>query len=237
MTRILVWDLPTRLFHWLLAGSFLSAFAIATLTDDDGALFPVHMLLGLVVAFMVLLRLVWGLVGSRHARFTSFAWRPAELATYLRDAVAGRAGRAYPGHNPATTWAVAVMLACALGLGATGLAMSSGSEAAEAVHEVLAWILLGTVGAHLVGIAWHALRHRENIATSMVHGYRRGDPGAAIASARPVAGLVFLALTGAWAGGLARGYDPAAGTVTMLGTTIALGEDGEGGDDGDEDDD
>lgn len=58
MKRILVWDLPVRLFHWALAGSFVVAFAAANLADDESTTFAVHMLLGGVVAFMVLLRFV-----------------------------------------------------------------------------------------------------------------------------------------------------------------------------------
>ena len=237
--RILVWDLPVRLFHWLLAGSFLAAFLIAVSTDDDGTLFPVHALFGLVMGFVVVLRLVWGFVGTTHARFTAFAWSPAALVAYLRDAFSPGAARRWVGHNPGSSWASAVIFACALGLGATGIAMSSGSEVAEEVHEVLAWTLLATVGAHLAGLAWHTLRHREAIGLAMVDGRKVGDPGAAIRSARPLAGLAFLALTGAWTGGLVNGYDPATATVTLpgIGTRIALGEGGEGGEGGDHHDD
>lgn len=65
MKRILVWDLPTRLFHWLLAASFIAAFTIANVVDDDSATFVVHMLLGAVMSAMVVQRVLWGVVGSR----------------------------------------------------------------------------------------------------------------------------------------------------------------------------
>ena len=65
MSRILVWDLPTRLFHWLLAAGFAAAFAIAILASDEHPLFPIHALPGLVLAFMVVLRVLWGFVGTR----------------------------------------------------------------------------------------------------------------------------------------------------------------------------
>ncbi len=238
MTRILVWDLPTRLFHWLLAGSFLSAFAIAVTMDDDGSLFPVHMLLGLVAAFMVGLRLVWGVLGSRPSRLTELALNPAELLAYLRAALTGGARRLWAGHNPGTSRAAVVMFACVLGLAATGVLMSKGYEAVEEVHEVLAWTMLGTVGVHLAGIALHTLREREVIALSMVDGRRRGAVGGGLASARPLAGLVFLALTGAWTGGLVSSYDAATSTVVVpvVGARLTLGEGGEGGEhEGDDD--
>lgn len=225
MTRILVWDLPTRLFHWLLAGSFLTAFSIALTTHDDGALFPVHMLLGLVVAFMVVLRLVWGVVGSVPSRLASFAWNPADLVAYVKEAFSGGKIRSWIGHNPGSTWAAAVMFACALGLAGTGLLMSQGFEAVEEVHEVLAWTMIAAVGVHLAGIAWHTLRHREVIALSMVDGRRLGDPAHAIASARPLMGVAFLALTGAWAGGLVSAYDPATSSLDLpIVGTLTLGE-------------
>jgi cytochrome b len=238
MTRILVWDLPTRLFHWLLAGSFLSAFAIATTMDDEGRLFPVHMLLGLVAAFMVVLRLVWGVIGSRPSRLSELALKPADLFAYVRHAVTGGGSRRWSGHNPGASWAAVVMFACILGLATTGILMSRGFEAAEEVHEVLAWTMMGAVGVHLAGIALHTLREREPIALSMVDGRRLGTDREALASARPLVGLVFLALTGAWAGGLVRSYDPAAGTVTVpvLGAHLTLGEGGEHEDGGDHDD-
>lgn len=90
---------------------------------------------------------------------------------------------------------------------------------------------MGTVGVHLAGIVLHTLREREVIALSMLDGRRVGAASAAIASPRPVAGLAFLALTGAWTGGLVRSYDLATSSVVVpvVGARLLLGEDGEGG--------
>ncbi|MCK6502128.1 cytochrome b/b6 domain-containing protein [Myxococcota bacterium] len=238
MTRVLVWDVPTRLFHWLLAGAFLPAFVIALTTDDDGRLFPVHMLLGLVAAFIVGLRLLWGVVGSRPSRLSSFALRPSDLWAYARGAITGGARRLWTGHNPGASWAALVMFACVVGLAASGILMSRGVEAVEEVHEVLAWTLMGTVGVHLAGIVLHTLREREVIALSMLDGRRVGAPGDAIASPRPIAGLAFLALTGAWTGGLVQSYDPATSSVVVpvIGAQLLLGEGGEGGEGDDHED-
>ena len=73
MSKILVFDLPVRVFHWLLAALFLGAFVIGTTVDDESSVFAVHALLGAGAGFLVLLRLVWGLVGTRHARFGSLS--------------------------------------------------------------------------------------------------------------------------------------------------------------------
>lgn len=239
MQRILVWDIPTRLFHWLLAGAFVGAFGIATLLGDDSGLFPVHMLLGGVMAFMVVLRVIWGFVGSRWARFATFAFGPAAVARYLKDSTGGETRR-YAGHNPGASWAIFAMLALSLGLAATGLLMSTGGELVEELHEILAWSMVAVVGVHLAGIAVHTLRHRENIAASIVTGRKLGAPTDAIQGAHALVGVVFLGLTGAWGYGLVRNYDAATNQVRLpvTGQVISLGE-GEGGEEeeGEDDDD
>jgi cytochrome b len=229
--RILVWDLPVRLFHWLLAASFLGAFAIANLVDDESSLFALHMLLGGVMAFMVLLRVIWGFVGSRYARFGSFAFGPRTLVGYLRGALTGKAER-YAGHNPGSSAAVWAMLAIALGLAFTGAFMSRGGEAFEEVHEMLAWAMVVVVALHVAGIIWHTIRHKENIARSMIDGHKRGAPSDAIPSARAAVAIAFLGLTGLWAGALYDGYDSARRQVTipLIGGTLQLGEGEEHGD-------
>lgn len=247
MKRILVWDLPVRLFHWLLSAAFLGAFVIANLIEDESSLFALHMWLGGIAAFMVVLRLVWGLVGSRYARFGSFAHGPSELGRYVAGTFTGKAKR-YIGHNPGSAVAALLMFVLLLGLGYTGAFMATGGEAYEEVHEVLAWTMLAVVGVHLAGIVWHTIRHRENIAASMVTGEKQGEPAEAIPTAHAGVAVAFLALTGLWAGGLYDGYDATTRQVTLplLGTTLQLGEGeeheasgaGEGGEheDGDDDD-
>ncbi len=225
MKRILVWDLPVRVFHWLLAASFLGAFAIANLVDDESTLFVVHMWLGGIVAFMVLLRLVWGLVGSRHARFGGFALSPKALVEYVKGTISGK-GERHAGHNPASSFAAIAMFVLALGLALTGALMSSGGEAFEEIHEVLAWTMMAIVALHVAGIVLHTMRHRENIALSMISGRKLGEPAAAIESPRALVAVAFLGLTGLWAGALYDGYDAAGRQVTLplVGQTLKLGE-------------
>lgn len=227
-----VWDLPTRLFHWMLAGSFLSAFTIALALGERSPVFPIHALLGLVAVLLVGFRLVWGLVGSRWSRFGAFAW--GGLFGYLREAVAGAPDR-WVGHNPATSWLAVVMFACVVGLGATGIAMGRGYDQAREAHELLAWTLVGAAAFHVAGIVLHTIRHRDAIALGMVDGRKEvAGTGAAIPSSRPLAGFALLALVGAWAFALARGLDPASHRLTVPGVgTLEIGE--AGGDDDAED--
>lgn len=224
--RILVWDLPTRLFHWLFAGCFLGSFTIAQVVDDEDAAFTLHMLLGGVMAFLVLWRVVWGVVGPTHARFSSFAFGPRAVAAYLRAALTGGAGERHAGHNPGSSVAIFLLLALGLGLALSGALMARGGEALEEAHEVLAYSMLAVVGVHVAGVVWHTVRHGENITRSMLDGHKVGRPADAIVSARPVGAAVFLALTSAWTWGLVRGYDPASHQVTLpvVGATLRLGE-------------
>src|SRR5690606_3743200 len=102
MRRILVWDFPVRFFHWILAISFVIAFAIANFTSDHSPVFAIHMLLGGMMAFMVLLRLVWGFIGTKWARFSTFEVNPKELGAYIKGAFTS-GEKSYTGHNPGSS--------------------------------------------------------------------------------------------------------------------------------------
>ena len=225
-TRVRIWDLVVRSFHWLVAGAFVAAFAIATLSDDDGTLFPMHALIGMAVVFMVVLRIVWGVIGTRWARFSSFDLRPSALFAYLRGAVGTTRPTEHPGHNPATSWFVVASIVVLLLLGISGLMNALGNESAEEVHEVAAWTMVALAGIHIAGIAIATVRTRENVAFSMISGMKRGDATAAIGSARPWSALVFVVLTALWAGMLISGYDRITGqlTVPVVGTILQLSE-------------
>jgi cytochrome b len=220
-TSIRAWDLPTRLFHWTLAGLFLGAFAVAHLADEHRPTFAIHMLLGLILLAAIAFRLVWGFVGSRHARFASFLHSPAALAGYLKEALAGR-DRPTVGHNPGASWAIYGMLLLPLALVTTGILAQPRRELFEDLHGALGWVMMAAVAAHLAGIAWHTFRHRENIALAMITGERRGEPADAIGSARPLAAVVFVALLAGWAALVLWGHDPVAKVVRIAGTGVTI---------------
>jgi cytochrome b len=234
---IRTWDLPTRLFHWTLVGLFVGAFTVASVVDEHGPSFHVHMLLGLILMAAVAFRLVWGFVGSRHARFRDFLYSPSALLAYLKDALARR-DRPTAGHNPGSSWAIYGMVLLPLLLVTTGILSQPKNDLVGDIHGVLGKVMLAAVIAHLAGLAFHTWRHRENIALSMVTGKRPGQPGDAIPSNHPVAALVFVALVAGWAAVVLRGHDPAAKVVRIeaLGVAIPVAErppraDGHGGHD------
>ncbi len=161
MRNQLVYDLPTRIFHWLFAGLFVTAFLIAKTVDDESPTFSYHMLAGLLLGFTVLLRILWGVVGTKYSKFSSFALHPKSLVAYFSGILSGDKRR-WAGHNPASSWATIAMLCFALGLGLTGYLMASGQkETFEDFHELLANGFLVTVLMHIAGVVLHALRRRD----------------------------------------------------------------------------
>lgn len=222
--RSLVYDLPTRLFHWLFAGLFVTAYAIANLAEHSPA-FPFHMLAGLLLGGLLLLRLIWGVVGTRHARFGSFALSPRALLDYFRG-VFGGGGTRWHGHNPASSWAALLMMALAAALAVTGLLMATGdAEAYEDVHELLANSFLVVALLHVTGVLVHTMRHRDGFPRSMVDGRKQDVPEEdRIARTRPMIGLVTMVLVAGAGFLLWNGYDANQGTLRIAGATLQLGE-------------
>lgn len=167
----LIWDLPTRVFHWALAGSFLGAYLLA---EEDGSR-NLHVMFGYTVAGLLVFRLLWGFVGTTHARFRDFAYGPRAVIAYLRDLIQGRA-RDYDGHNPAGSWAIYALLALAAATALTGWLNYNqfGGEAFEEIHEVLANTWLVMVVVHVAGVVVSSLAHRRNLVLAMITGRRSG---------------------------------------------------------------
>ncbi len=164
---IFVWDIPTRLFHWSLAASFAGAF----LTSESERLRDLHVACGYTVVGLIMFRLLWGLVGSRHARFRDFVRGPATIAAYTRDLLRGRPPH-HLGHNPLGGLAILAMLALGLLTGASGWLTYNevGGEWLEEAHEVLAGTMLGVVVVHVIGVLVSSLLHRENLVRAMITG-------------------------------------------------------------------
>lgn len=178
--QVYVWDSFVRVFHW----SLVIAFTIAYLVEEP---LTVHVWAGYVVGMLVVARVIWGFLGSDHARFSDFAYSPVEAVTYLRDMIASQARR-YLGHSPggaAMVFALLVLLAATV---VTGLIVYGGEhqagplagmfskdtgEAVEEMHELFANLTLALVFFHLVGVALASFRHHENLIRAMITGYKR----------------------------------------------------------------
>ena len=225
MDKAKVYDLPTRLFHWLFAGLFIAAFAIAKLTDDESPWFSQHMLLGLILFVATTLRIIWGIIGSRYARFSSFPLNPLRLIEYFREILSTK-GRMYFAHNPASAWAAVTMLGLALGLGITGYLMAAGQkEAFEDMHELMANAFAFVAVGHVAGVVLHGLRHRDGIALSMINGKKDNEEGASpIASSHRWVAMGMMGIIGLFAFHIYKNYDATQATTSVFGIELQLGE-------------
>ncbi|WNO11441.1 cytochrome b/b6 domain-containing protein [Teredinibacter sp. KSP-S5-2] len=221
-----VYDLPTRVFHWLFAASFVVAFTIGKTIDDDSTVFSFHMIAGLLLCFLILWRILWGTVGSRHARFSDLQLNPAALVAYVKD-VFSSSGRLWSGHNPASSWAMVLMLSIGLTMGITGFLMTTGQggEAAEEVHELLANAFIVVVILHIAGVLIHTIKHKDPIGKSMITGCKQNvaDEEAPV-PAHIKTGVVLLLLTFGLAGYLVSNFDPATRNLSIMGKQFHLAE-------------
>jgi cytochrome b len=205
-----VWDLPTRLFHWLLVGAVL--FALAT-----GLLAPKwwlgrHVVAGYVVAGLLLFRFVWAVHGSEFSRFASFAYRPRQVLAHLGSLLRLRAGH-YLGHNPSGAAMIFALLGILSLLVVTGFIQQGGFEKqgpfaglvsyavgsqARQIHKLAAYLLLLLIAAHLSGVLLGSFFFKEPLIPAMIHGRKLVSPGLAGRGswrrARPALAALWLAL-------------------------------------------
>lgn len=196
-SKILVWDFPTRTFHWLLALSFTGAFV----TGDSERYRDIHLLLGYILLGLIGFRLIWGIVGTRYARFISFLFAPRAIAGYVRSMFQGKPQH-YAGHNPAGSVAIFLLLGLGLLSSLSGLASYNeiGGEWLEELHELSANTMLAVVIVHIAGVFVSSFLHRENLARAMITGAKPGEPAEGIQHRHVWLGLLLLAAV------LAMGY-------------------------------
>lgn len=207
MQPTLIWDLPTRLFHWALVASF----ALAWLTAESDAWLAVHVFCGYLMLGLIAFRLIWGFVGSHFARFASFRFSPQQALSYLKEVASGSAAR-HVGHNPTGSLAIYVLLALSLVVGAAGI-LTLGAEEQHGlaagwftyaqgdwfkeVHEFAATLMLLVVGGHIAGVVVESVLHKENLARAMVTGLKQAAPNTPRSQARAgVAVVMLLAMLG-----------------------------------------
>jgi len=183
MQTVKVWDPIVRLFHW----SLVLSFAIAYISEDK--FLTLHVIAGYIIAGLIAFRLVWGLVGSRYARFSDFVKKPKVIKAYLQDIMHFKATR-YLGHNPAGG-AMVLMLLLTLSLTSfTGILLYGMEEHAgplsglvegwphfleellEGLHELMANLTLLLVFVHVGGVLLASFQHGENLISSMINGQK-----------------------------------------------------------------
>lgn len=177
---IRVWDLPLRIFHWLL----VVAFFVAYFTEDE--LLSIHVWAGYLIGGLLIFRLVWGFVGGQYARFSSFLCSPMQSVNYIKDLISSQARR-YVGHNPAGAAMIVLLLLGLLATFVTGLAVYGADQGAgplafignshedfwEEIHEFFANFTVVLVIVHVFGVIVESIVHRENLVRAMFHGNKR----------------------------------------------------------------
>ena len=172
---IRVWDPLVRTFHWALAASF----AVAWLCSENWA--SLHNAAGYAAGALVALRVVWGFLGPRYARFAQFVRSPDTVIAYLR-AIQDGSERRYIGHNPVGGAMIVVLLVAMAATVVSGWLLTTdafwGSAVLQRVHSLLAHGVLALVVVHVAGVTLASLRHHENLARAMVVGVKRAaGPG------------------------------------------------------------
>lgn len=196
--KTLVWDVPTRMFHWLLVISFTGAF----LTSESERYRDVHAMFGYTLLGLIVFRVLWGFIGTRYARFRSFLFTSKELFAYLASLRSGKPHH-YVGHNPAGSLAIWLLLLLGFTSSVTGLLLYQeiGGDLLEEPHEFLANTMLAVVGVHLAGVVVSSLIHRENLIRAMITGRKPVEPEAGIKQGHAWLGVVMLvAVVAFWVG-------------------------------------
>ena len=168
--EIKVWDRFVRVFHW----SIVALFALAFVTADE--IDTLHQIAGYAILALVLARIIWGFIGSPHARFSSFLRRPAEVTAFLRATARFSAPR-HVGHNPAGGLMVAVLIGMLLTITITGVLQTLPAFDSwgwlEDLHKAAVFATLGLIALHLLGVLTASLEHGENLVRAMFTGAKR----------------------------------------------------------------
>jgi len=179
LRRIRVWDLPTRLFHWLLAACVVGSFVTI---KTGGHLMVWHERFGYAALALVLFRLVWGFAGGRYARFTQFVPGPARLFGYLRGNASGPPA---PGHNPLGALSVLALLAAVGFQAVSGLftnddiafegplaryVSGAWSSSLTTWHRWNEWVIIGMIALHVAAIAFYRVVKQRDLVRPMLTG-------------------------------------------------------------------
>ena len=197
MTRkILVWDAPTRLFHWMQVASFLGAY----LTSESERNRDVHVTCGYILLGLIVFRLLWGFIGTRYARFGSFFFTPGDIISYLKSLFGGHP-KHYLGHNPAGSVSVWLLLSLGLFVCVTGV-MALQDDASDLVigmHGMGTNVMVVVILLHIAGVVVSSGLHRENLVRAMVTGFKPSETSSGIPRSYPwLAALMVAAAAIFW---------------------------------------
>lgn len=185
-STIKVWDPLIRIFHWLLVLFFFMAYV----TEDSWE--NVHVIAGYIVAVLLGFRMVWGVIGTRRARFIQFVKSPQAVLAYLKHMIRFKVPH-YLGHNPAAAAMIVCLLICLTMISLSGMVIIAGEgegplagtifasanhDLVEEIHELFANFTLLLVVLHVAGVLFSSLLEKENLIRAMITGRKRNNDSA-----------------------------------------------------------
>jgi len=188
-TPVRVWDLPVRLFHWLLVAALI-VLVVSGKVGGNWMLY--HVYAGYTVLVLVLFRVTWGFAGSTHALFSSFLAGPARCIAFARKLLT-REPAPSAGHNPLGGWMVVAILVALLVQAGTGLFSNDDialegplyalvskefSDRMTSIHRLNSWVLIALAAIHVLAVLFHWLVKKENLIGAMFTGVKLMPPGA-----------------------------------------------------------
>jgi cytochrome b len=190
---ILVWDFPVRVFHWLLVISFAGAW----FTSEGESQQMLHYAFGYSACALVIFRVVWGVIGTRYARFSEFIKGPTETMNHIKALLTSKQ---YPGlgHNPVGALVMISLMILILLIGLTGYwtVKEYLGDLMSGAHEAISSIALAFVAAHVAAAIVMSFWQKENLVRSMLTGKKQGLSEQAIRYPQYIIGLLLIL---AWA--------------------------------------
>jgi len=200
-----VWDTPVRVFHWVLVVLVSTSWVTS---EIGGNAMTYHMWSGYTILTLVVFRIVWGFVGSEHARFGSFLYGPRAIFGYA-SAMFGSSSRSYPGHNPLGGVSVVLMLASLLLQASTGLfanddiltegplakfVSGATSSLLTTIHRYNFYVLVVLIAIHIAAVLFYLVVKRENLIGAMFTGRKRVPAHADFTDGRMTSAWVAVAV-------------------------------------------
>ena len=192
LQSILVWDMPVRVFHWLLVLCFTGAW----LTAESERLQMIHYAFGYTACFLVIVRLFWGLVGTKYARFSQFLKGPKAIVEHFMAMLRGQVHEDL-GHNPAGGLVMMALMLLMLLIGFTGYltVKETFGDLTSKLHEAVSSIALGLVVLHVAAALLMSLVQKQNLIRSMITGRKLGLPVQEIRYPQYLVAILVLAAT------------------------------------------
>ena len=207
MQRQLIWDIPTRLFHWLLVLSIVAQYATAEWMDNATQW---HFYIGYFTLGLLVFRIIWGIFGPEYARFSQFVTGPKQVIAYLRT-LFDKNSPSVAGHNPLVGWFVIVMLTLLIIQAISGLFMTddifldgpyramaddSTLDVMNTLHHLAFDILIWVIALHIAAILFYAVYKKQKLVPAMLHG-KKDTHSPAIKSSKLVLALIVAVLSAA----------------------------------------